>query len=81
MSNARSSTPTLHDETVDSSRDNATYSKTATAESPDLANENIVEREAANTDVLRPAEGSGARLPAPVKFAHSGEWFLCLHFA
>ncbi|KAG8707665.1 hypothetical protein FRC08_000368 [Ceratobasidium sp. 394] len=27
--------------------------------------------EAENTDVLRPAEGPGARLPAPEKFVHT----------
>ncbi|KAF8602424.1 hypothetical protein BDV93DRAFT_444098 [Ceratobasidium sp. AG-I] len=40
-------------------------------ESRDLAAEQRAERDAENTDDLRPAEGPGARMPAPEKFAHT----------
>lgn len=39
-----------------------------------LEAEERAEREAENTDEWRPAEGPGARLPAPEKFAHTGEY-------
>ncbi|KAF8602433.1 hypothetical protein BDV93DRAFT_524025 [Ceratobasidium sp. AG-I] len=71
MSHTRSSTPTLHHEPIGSSRGSSAFPKTATMESRDLANEELAEQEAANTDIRRPAEGPGARLPAPEKFAHS----------
>ncbi|KAF8602436.1 hypothetical protein BDV93DRAFT_607477 [Ceratobasidium sp. AG-I] len=71
MSTTRSSTPTLHGEPTGSLRASTAFPKTVTMESRDLANEKLAEQEAANTDILRPAEGPGARLPAPEDFAHS----------
>ncbi|KAG8708137.1 hypothetical protein FRC08_000094 [Ceratobasidium sp. 394] len=66
MSTARSSTSTLHVDLLSSPQAvSHALSKTNTPVSPQA------EKEADNTDVLRPAEGPGARLPAPEKFTHT----------
>ncbi|KAG8724775.1 hypothetical protein FRC09_014411 [Ceratobasidium sp. 395] len=61
MALSRSPTPTLNDE--------SRFPKSTTIES--RADEERAERDAENTDDERPAEGPGARMPAPAKFAHT----------
>ncbi|QRV72212.1 nitrosoguanidine resistance protein SNG1 [Ceratobasidium sp. AG-Ba] len=70
MSGVHSSASTLHNEPLSSPRRSAAFPKTDTMVSRDSEAEKRAEREAENTDHLRPAEGPGARLPAPEKFAH-----------
>ncbi|KAG9089874.1 hypothetical protein FRC06_001319 [Ceratobasidium sp. 370] len=61
MAASRSPTPTLNGE--------SRLPKSPTLES--RAAEERAEREAENTDVIRPAEGPGARTPVATKFAHT----------
>ncbi|KAG9079154.1 hypothetical protein FRC06_007934, partial [Ceratobasidium sp. 370] len=71
MSGTHSYASTLNNEPLGPPRNSAAFPKTDTMLSRDTAVEDRAEREAENTDVLRPAEGPGARLPAPEKFAHT----------
>ncbi|KAG8735475.1 hypothetical protein FRC10_010472 [Ceratobasidium sp. 414] len=71
MSGTQSYASTLNNEPLGSPRHSAAFPKTDTIVSRDTAVEERAEKEAENTDILRPAEGPGARLPAPEKFAHT----------
>ncbi|KAG8735473.1 hypothetical protein FRC10_010470 [Ceratobasidium sp. 414] len=63
MSGTRSYASTLNNEPLGPKTDAMAFRDTAAEER--------AEKEAENTDVLRPAEGPGARLPALEKFAHT----------
>ncbi|ELU36544.1 response to drug-related protein [Rhizoctonia solani AG-1 IA] len=70
MSDPGAATPTLM---VGSSRQSAAMSTQKMSRSRDtLMEEEEEERQATNTDELRPAEGPGSRAPVPDKFAHTG---------
>ncbi|KAG8712219.1 hypothetical protein FRC08_014877 [Ceratobasidium sp. 394] len=71
MSGTHSSASTLRNEPLGSPRHSAAFPKTDTMVTRDTAAEERAEKEAENTDVLRPAEGPGTRSPAPEKFAHT----------
>ena len=73
MSATRSPTPTLNGEPISSSRQSKAFPSSATTVSRDLAAEQRAEDDAQSTIHMRPAEGPGARMPAPEKFAHTGE--------
>lgn len=73
MSATRSPTPTLNGEPRSSPRQSKAFPHSTTMESRDLGAEQRAEKDAEDTDDLRPAEGPGARMPAPEKFAHTGE--------
>ncbi|KAG8729018.1 hypothetical protein FRC12_021311 [Ceratobasidium sp. 428] len=71
MSGTRSYASTLNNEPLGT----APFPRTDTLVSRDAADELRAEKQAENTDILRPSEGPGARLPAPEKFAHTGSVF------
>ncbi|KAG9104131.1 hypothetical protein FRC07_009843, partial [Ceratobasidium sp. 392] len=67
MSGTHSYASTLNNEPLNPSA----FPRTDTLVSRDTAAELRAEKKAENTDVLRPAEGPGARLPALEKFSHT----------